>query len=98
MIHGWLQQKLILKKKKKNQCFYIIKVWWRVCRNFSLPCKLVLAEPQNIASYLCHYFTLILSSAVFQDVLDHVVSILVLNQTNHRNLILGKVEEDSWCF
>lgn len=84
----WLQQNLIF-STLQSFCF---------CRNYSLPCKLVLAEPQNIASYLCHYFTLVLRSPVLQDVLDHVVSILVLNKTNHGNLIMGKVEEDSWCF
>lgn len=47
----------------------------------------MLAESQNIASDLSHDFTLILSSAVLQNVLDHVVAILVLNKTNHRDTL-----------
>lgn len=51
-----------------------------------LPGKLVLAESQYIASDLSHDFTLILGSAVLQNVLDHVVAILVLNKTNRRHI------------
>lgn len=51
-----------------------------------LPGKLVLAESQYIASDLSHNFTLILGSAMLQNVLDHVVAILVLNKTNRRHI------------
>ena len=46
-----------------------------------LPGKLVLAESQYVASDLRHYLALILGSAVLQNVLDHIVAILVLNKT-----------------
>lgn len=48
-----------------------------------LPGKLVLAESQYIASDLSNYLALVLSSAMLQNMLDHVVAILVLNKTNH---------------
>lgn len=52
-----------------------------VCLYWVLPGKLVLAEAQHIASDLSHYLALVLSSAMFQNVLDHIVAILVLNKT-----------------
>lgn len=48
---------------------------------WNLPCKLVLAESQDVASYFSHDLALILGPAVLQNVLDDVVPILVLNQT-----------------
>lgn len=58
-----------------------------VCLCWVLPSKLVLAESQYIASDLRHYLALILSSAVFQNVLDYIVAILVLNKTNHTDTL-----------
>lgn len=54
-----------------------------VYSNRYLPCKLVLTKNQYISSDFSHYFALILSSAMFQNMLDDIVSILVLHETNH---------------
>ncbi len=61
------------------------KPW--VCSHLNLPCKLVLAESQNVASDLSHYLALILSSAVLQNMLDDIVAILVLNKPNHKDTL-----------
>lgn len=47
----------------------------------------MLAESQYIASDLSHYLALILSSAMFQNVLDYIVAILVLNKTKHTDTL-----------
>lgn len=77
-------------KWKENRQATCTGIWW----NF-LPGKLVLAQSQYVASYFSHDFALILGPAVLQHVLDYVVSILVLNQTN-RKYFQPKWEEDSW--
>lgn len=51
--------------------------------SWNLPGKLVLAQSQYIASNFRHYLALIFSSAVLQNVLDHIVAVLVLNKTHH---------------
>lgn len=62
----------------------------------ALPGELVLTKSQYIASDLSHYLALVLSSAMLQNVLDHIVAILVLNKSKpHRHQL--KRDKDSWC-
>lgn len=56
------------------------------CLSWNLPRKLVLAEAQDVASDLGHDLALILGSAVLQDVLDDIVAVLVLSETNQRGV------------
>lgn len=46
----------------------------------SLPCKFVLAEDQNFSANLGDYLALILRPAVLQNMLNHVVAVLILRE------------------
>lgn len=82
----------LLKKQKAGSFLRLCrnekkKKFWKTCLCWILPGKLVLAEPQYVASNLSHYLALILSSAMLQNVLDHIVAILVLNTINHTDTL-----------
>lgn len=53
-----------------------------MCSNIivSLPSKFVLAKDKNFSTDLCNYFAFVLWSTVFQDMLNHVVTILILQE------------------
>lgn len=46
----------------------------------SLPCKFVLAEDKNLSANLCDYLALIFWPAVLQNMLNDVVTILILQE------------------
>lgn len=77
--------------EKQNNLFQRRKLGLKPCVHaclyWFLPGKLVLAESQYIAPDLSHYLALILSSAMFQNVLDYIVAILVLNKTKHTDTL-----------
>lgn len=45
-----------------------------------LPCKFVLAEDKNLSANLCNYLALIFWSAMLQNVLNNIVTILILQE------------------
>lgn len=47
---------------------------------YGLPCKFVLAEEKNFSADLCNYLTFIFWPAVLQNMLDNVVTILILQE------------------
>lgn len=47
---------------------------------FHLPCEFMLTQYQNLPSDLCYDLALVLGPAVLQNVLDDVVTILVLQE------------------
>lgn len=49
-------------------------------RLLSLPCKFMLAQDKNLPAHLCHYLALIFWSAMLQNMLNDVVTILILQE------------------
>ena len=45
-----------------------------------LPCKFMLTQNKNLSANLCHYLALILWSAMLQNMLNDVVTILILQE------------------
>ena len=50
------------------------------CVGFALPRKLVLTQSQNVSTDLRDNLALVLSSSMLQDVLNHIITILVLKE------------------
>lgn len=46
-----------------------------------IPCKLVLAKNKYVASEFMDNLAFVFRGAMFQDMLDHIVAILILNQS-----------------
>ena len=47
----------------------------------TVPCKFVLAKNKNVASEFMNNLALVFRCAMFQDMLNHIVAILILNQS-----------------